>query len=273
MAYAKRYAGGFLDKPALTTPIDSAFLNAVETTLLKLQSVDPTADGQVMQWDAANTRFGPALLLNKNIAAGASIDKSKLNLAGTITDADIAAAAGITGSKLANVPPSKITGYPADATKALFGDGTWKDPTAGSSAKWAKAYRNTNFVLVNNSNTIPALDTFASNTIGATLDGAGRVVVASAGLYLVIGYVPWPPNTTGTREIVLVHAPGSTIFAQSDMTAPSGTFIGGQIATGLLAATAGDSIGLDIFQNSGGSLTIAAAGSVGMSITVVFLGA
>lgn len=100
MAYSKRYAGGFFDKPNTTTPIDSVFLNAVEAALLKLNGVDPTTDGQVLQWDAANTRFGPALLLNKNIDAGAAIDKSKLNLAGQITDADIAGAAAIAKSKL-----------------------------------------------------------------------------------------------------------------------------------------------------------------------------
>lgn len=100
MAYAKRYAGGFVDKPTLTTGVDAPFLNAVEVALLKLQSVDPSADGQVLQWDNVNSRYGPALLLNKNVDPAAAIDKSKLNLAGQIGNADIAGGAAIVRSKL-----------------------------------------------------------------------------------------------------------------------------------------------------------------------------
>jgi len=100
MAYAKRFPGGFVDLPSQTTDIDSQFLNAVEGSLLRLDSVDPSADGQVLSWLAANSRYGPALLLNKNIDPNAAIDKSKLNLAGQITNADISGSAPIQRSKL-----------------------------------------------------------------------------------------------------------------------------------------------------------------------------
>lgn len=36
MAYTRRYPGGFLDRPATSTPADAQFLNAVESTLLSL---------------------------------------------------------------------------------------------------------------------------------------------------------------------------------------------------------------------------------------------
>lgn len=77
-AYAKRYASGFTDLDG-SKPVDAAFLNAVETALLQLIGAAPSADGQVAQWDNANTRFGPALILNKNIDAAAAIAKSKLD--------------------------------------------------------------------------------------------------------------------------------------------------------------------------------------------------
>ena len=101
-AYAKRYAGGFFDKPSTASAIDSTFLNAVEVALLQLIGAAPTVDGQVMQWDDANTRYGPALLLNKNVAAGAAIAKSKLDFSGAsgIVNADVAGAAAIARSKL-----------------------------------------------------------------------------------------------------------------------------------------------------------------------------
>lgn len=101
-AYSKRYAGGFVDGSGGGTPIDSVALNAIETALLQLIGAAPTADGQVAQWDNANTRFGPALILNKNVDPAAAIAKSKLDLTGAngIVNADIAAAAAIARSKL-----------------------------------------------------------------------------------------------------------------------------------------------------------------------------
>jgi hypothetical protein len=101
-AYSKRYGGGFSNGSVGGTAIDATFLNAVEEALLQLLGAAPTADAQVMQWDFANTRYGPALLLNKNIDPAAAIAKSKLDLTGAngIVNADIAAAAAIAKSKL-----------------------------------------------------------------------------------------------------------------------------------------------------------------------------
>jgi len=143
-AYTKRYGGGFINLPTTTTPIDSAFLNAVEAALREIYAVPPSADGQVMQWDNASTRIGPALLLNKNVDPAAAIAYSKLALGTSIVNADIAGAAAIAYSKLslanqvvnadiaagAAIAASKLAAYPTDVTKALKGDGTWaKVPT------------------------------------------------------------------------------------------------------------------------------------------------
>lgn len=128
MAYAKRYAGGFLDNAGGGTPIDSTFLNAVEAALLKLFAVDASADGQALLWSLANSRYQPALIGNANIDPAAAIAKSKL-AALNITDADIAAAAGIAASKLGgNIPFSKLSGYPGDQTQIPHGDGSWSKP-------------------------------------------------------------------------------------------------------------------------------------------------
>lgn len=133
MAYTKRYGAGFNDLgiPG-ATPADSQYLNAVETSLLRLDAVDPTVDGQVMQWVAASSRFGPALLLNKNIDPAAAIDKSKLNLTGQIVNADISASASIAKSKLAalsivdadvsSISASKITGITIPNSYAILYD-------------------------------------------------------------------------------------------------------------------------------------------------------
>src|SRR3954465_11777658 len=54
-------------------------------------------------------------LQNDNIASNASISYSKLALTGAVVNADLAG----------SIAASKFSGYPADATKALVGDGTW----------------------------------------------------------------------------------------------------------------------------------------------------
>lgn len=71
---------------------------------------------------------------NSNIGAAAGIVKSKLAALG-IVNADIDAAAAIAISKLA--------GYPADATKALLGDGSW-----GSSGAMTKLWDSTDAGIV-----------------------------------------------------------------------------------------------------------------------------
>jgi hypothetical protein len=59
---------------------------------------------------------------NNNVAGAAAIAYSKLNLSGSIVNADINAAAAIGIAKLA--------GYPTDATKFLRGDATWAVPAS-----------------------------------------------------------------------------------------------------------------------------------------------
>lgn len=101
-AYTQRYSGGFANNDA-SKPVDQTFLNNVETALLQLIGQAPAAtDGLVMQWDNANTRYGPALILNKNVDPAAAISKSKLDFTGAngIVNADVAGAAAIARSKL-----------------------------------------------------------------------------------------------------------------------------------------------------------------------------
>lgn len=97
--YSKRYAGGFVDGAGGGTPVDSTFLNAVETALLRLLGEDPAAD-EVGVWVPASGRFVFQKVTNAQIDAAAAIDKSKLGPL-NIVNADISAGAAIAKSKLA----------------------------------------------------------------------------------------------------------------------------------------------------------------------------
>lgn len=267
MAYSKRYAGGFFDKPNTTTPIDSVFLNAVEAALLKLNGVDATADGQVLQWDNANTRFGPALLLNKNIDAAAAIDKSKLNLAGQITDADIAGAAAIAKSKLnlaggivnadinaaAAIALSKLASGTNDDVAKMVG-GAWTSYTimqfqAGMST--AQSIASSGALTTTNINTIN------KNVGGFTLTG-GVATVPLAGVYLVAAYNSFAANSTGNRQSQVSASAtswGNSTYVTSVLAAAGGwsTDI---TSVGIFAVAAGATISTAVGQNSGGAINL-----------------
>ena len=213
-AYTKRYAGGFADLPSQTTAIDSTFLNAVETALLQLLGQAPSADGQVMQWDNANTRYGPALLLNKNIDAAAAISKSKLDFTGAngIVNADVAGAAAIARSKLdfgaglvnsdiaaaaaiaySKLSPASFFGGPVTSLPGSPSDGQFcilTDSTTAPTYYWLLVYNATaaNWRFVGGSPLYATVDTYES--IG-TADSTWRniatdgptVTVPRAGTY------------------------------------------------------------------------------------------
>ena len=177
-AYSKRYAGGFADLPSQTTAIDQTFLNAVETALLQLLGQAPTADGQVAQWDFANTRFGPALILNKNVDPAAAIASSKIDFSGgnALTNSAIAGAAAIARSKLdfgSGLVNADIAAAAAIALSKLNIGGTVGQVVKGdASVALPGLYRKTTSKTVNTS--IAATDllngeiTIAAGVMGTT---------------------------------------------------------------------------------------------------------
>jgi hypothetical protein len=210
-AYSKRYAGGFADLPSQTTAIDQQFLNAVEAALLQLIGQAPSADGQVMQWDFANTRYGPALLLNKNIDAAAAIAKSKLDFSGGngIVNADVAGAAAISRSKLdfgaglvnADIstsaaiaisklalglaPVTTLPGSPTDGQLAVLTDSTssptyaWLFTWSATASKWIFIGGSDAYLMVATSQSLTSASTSDLATDGPS------ITVPRAGDYMV----------------------------------------------------------------------------------------
>lgn len=255
MAYARRYVGGFVDKPTLTTPIDSTFLNAVEVALLKLYTLDPT-DGQIMAWVAANSRFEPTLLKNANIDPAAAIAKSKLAALG-IVDADVAGAAAIAQSKLALA----ITNAQIDAAAAI-------DPSkilgGGGLAGMFSAYRGGSDYT--HTNGAAAWQAVVFNTEDFDLSGwfdaaTGAFNPQVAGYYMLSGQVWYKtPMADGERIGVAVFKNGAQhktlYFGHQSGTDSDTNRIGGSCIVHANGTT--DTFTLQAYNNHGSSILIGA---------------
>jgi hypothetical protein len=199
-AYAKFYGGGgFVDSPSTATPVTAAFINAVETALVRLLGADPLADG-VPVWDAGLGRFKFIKLTNAQVDAAAAIDKSKL-AALSITNSDVAGAAGIDGSKLADgISVAKLSaGSEGQIVKTVAGVSTW---STGAT---------------------PALDYYFARQTSNLADPASytdipgvTVTLVNAGTYVIFGDV-WanasPTSTMNARLLVDGADQGAYIIA------------------------------------------------------------
>ena len=181
MGYSVRYGGGFLDYPTTSTPIDSAFLNAVEAALLRVDVGSPSTN-YVPVWDG--TKFTAQQITNSQISASAAIAKSKLDFGSGLTNSDIATAAAIAYSKLnlaASIVNADVSASAAIAYSKL----------SGVEATITR-YRKVTSKTVNTSTT--PTDLFNGEiTVGAGAMGTTGVLRGSA-------HGDWKQNSGGTAN-------------------------------------------------------------------------
>lgn len=203
--YPQKYVGGFKNRPDVSTPADAAFLNAVESALMRLLGEDPAAD-EVGVWVPASDRFVfrkiananvdaaaaiarskldfGAGLVNADIAAAAAIAKTKLNLAGTLGQAEMAAGNKVTWGLLANGPPANPSQGDIWIASAVTGNEEtwvfWYNTLSASAHKWQYI------------GGVPLYETVityqAAGSVGAWIDLATQgpdYTLARAGEYLV----------------------------------------------------------------------------------------
>ena len=219
--YTKRYPGGFVNRPNVSTPIDSAFLNGVETALGRLLGEDPAAD-EVGVWVPASNRF----VFKK------------------ITNAEVDAAAAIALSKLA--------GYPADATKFARGDGTWAVPPGASTVATIVSL-NAAQSIPNNTQTEVVFQN--EDDPGNFYNPAtGRFTAPTTGLYRLEGKIWLPANGTGSRH-VSVRRNGDTTKRLDEYRHAAWAGDWNILPfNALMRLTAGDYVSVWVFQDSGGAL-------------------
>jgi len=104
-------------------------------------------------------------------------------------------------------------------------------------------------------------DVFASTSgMHSTGTNPGRLIATSSGIYCITGTVTWAPNSSGLRQArILIN--GSSFATIQSVPSASGTFNTDQnITTIYRFASSGSYAELEVYQNSGGSLNILAAG-------------
>lgn len=267
--YVKRYPGGFLDLPNQTTPVDSAFLNAVETALLHLLGEAPANDEVGVWTGGAGGGLVYQKITNAQIAAGAAIDKSKL-AALNITDADIAAAAGIAKSKLgplniadadivagAAIAIAKLSGYPGDVKKHLRGDGSW------ATARACILRHSVNQSQGNNGGGTGGYQAITWDTEVYDPDGMHganptRITVADGGIYGYAANVDWAANATNFRSMGVFKNGINIAQAQTIVQNPGASTDISQHTAGICDLVPGDYLEVGVYQNSGAAVNILA---------------
>lgn len=109
--------------------------------------------------------------------------------------------------------------------------------------------------IANSTSTAVAFDTIEANTTGSFSTGSSAFAVPSSGEYRISVSIAFQANATNGREVRLI-VDGATIKTMGYVFGPSG--VGPAIIGGSTTATlrAGQSVSIQVFQNSGGALNI-----------------
>ena len=121
----------------------------------------------------------------------------------------------------------------------------------------------------------------AGNKTGrATFNADGSVTLPLSGTYLVTGDITWPANSTGERRLYIMRYYSST-WAYAGVsggvseinTGAVGSTLLRQEVTAMVAANAGDKVGLFAQHSANAALTLPAAGGDASVLAVHLLGA
>jgi hypothetical protein len=139
------------------------------------------------------------------------------------------------------------------------------DSTAATGLKWSplpaivgSSIYGSGLTIANNTSTIATFPSERFDTAGfhSTSVNTGRFTIPAgyAGWYVINARFRWDQNATGTRSMI-VKKNGSTLAASSELQGNVTIYQGNQIETLDLFA-AGDYVEFEVFQNSGGNLTM-----------------
>lgn len=181
-------AAGYISINALLTDIDSIlntrFGGVINTTNYSALAAGDA--GKIITW--SGTAFTTALINNTNISSTAAIAYSKLNLTGSIVNADLAG----------SISPSKITGTAVTAadtgtvTSTMIADGTIVNADINSSAGIAKTKISGTAITAADTGTVTA------TILASNLDLSAKTVTLPNGI-MIDGAVVTPATDDSAK--------------------------------------------------------------------------
>jgi hypothetical protein len=131
------------------------------------------------------------------------------------------------------------------------------------SAPCARVFNSTDLAIPNTTHTILAFDSerYDTDTIHSTSSNTSRLTCVTPGVYAISAHVSFAPSAAGTLRAVHIRLNGATFIAVN-YDPP----VGGGFSTNVSVSTqyrlaAGDYVEVDVYQDSGGSLNVQAAGN------------
>lgn len=119
----------------------------------------------------------------------------------------------------------------------------------------ARMRNSVNQSIPNNTATTVQFDTTVFDTAGMAQPANDRLVIPSAGVYEVGGWVQWASHATGRRSLLVRHV-GATVAGHTTPAVIEATRVTEQSASAIVLAAAGDVVELIVIQESGGSLNL-----------------
>lgn len=113
-------------------------------------------------------------------------------------------------------------------------------------------------------------ETFDTANLHSTTTNSHQLVAPIAGVYQITGNVRWEGNAAGTRFVDITTSAGGRIA--SVWSAPPSTFNTDQSISATYVLNTGQSVFLQVFQNSGVSLNLVKDGTDDPNLSMVWIG-
>ena len=135
----------------------------------------------------------------------------------------------------------------------------WAAPAGGSTFEGCSIYNSTDFSITNATFVTLTFDSEFFDVGGYHTGSSGNIVIPSgkAGKYLFTAHLQYASNPTGERNVwLLYNGARDGTYSSQWRTFGSSANNAALVISHIVDAAVGDTFGLDVYQSSGGSLTI-----------------
>jgi len=268
--YTRPYSGGFVDYPATTTPINATALNTmdvgIKTANDQFQTVTTFQRGLLLPtvgqcvWDSDLRQ----LMVYMNASGGNAWQPIGNALVCTSTTRP---STPFEGQVIRETDTNKELTYSGSAWVQTNTWGTTSGVTGVSNliVPPAAKIRLTSSVNATTSTWTLSTNVFGSSTAAedidtdgiVTLATDGKITINTAGLYVVSGGVQFSASGTGQRIMSLYRTRGGTPLGIGQSRVSTGTsYLHTLNASGLVECQVGDFLAWQVWQDSGGTLTL-----------------